>query len=97
MTIPAEWMQRARRFGPAAAWIVALLLWRPALGVASLLVLLAGAAIARQPVLGIALAAAAAPFGLWLIEHPGIAPVAICALVSWALVWFHRDEIRRAM
>lgn len=97
MTIPAEWMQYGRRFGLAAVWLVALTIWQPVLGLASLLLIAAGAMLGKSPVFGVALAAAAAPFGLWLLEHPGAAAVVICALISWALVWFYRDGIRREL
>ncbi|MFN7919245.1 MAG: hypothetical protein U0Q16_04060 [Bryobacteraceae bacterium] len=97
MTVSADWIAYARRFGFAAVWLIALSILAPALGLGLLVLIVASALLSRSFVLGIGLAATAAPFGLWLLEHPGAVALAACAAISWALVWFHRQEIRRSL
>jgi hypothetical protein len=83
------------RFGVAALWLLLLFGWKPWVGLGVMIVLGLASVVARNPFLGIGLAALTAPLAMWLIEHPAPVWVICCGLLSWPILWWYRREIRR--
>ena len=82
------------KIAPVAVVWLGMLWVSPAAALAGLAVGGALALITRTLAVSVCIAALCYPFGVWLIDHPGLARMAMAFVLAGGLAWYYREGLR---